>query len=195
MREGETIDLSKKRLHYIGSVSPEKTRGSPCDWLKAADANNKNLLEKVFILEKLEIHFHGNCAIPSSIFPLSDEGSFYHLSLHWTCLKPYFCKHLHRSYNFFHCHASFYLFSTYLREYTSLCNCEITQKYVFAKIHISMYLQKTETSTFLRWRILRHVAYWTRTPPALHQDVLLWLKNCRQGKRTKPKELASRKTS
>ena len=78
VRERETIDLSKKRLHYIASVSPEKTRGSPCDWLKAADDNNKNLVEKIFILEKLKIHLSGNCAVPSSsIFPSSDEGSFY----------------------------------------------------------------------------------------------------------------------
>ena len=177
VRERETIDLSKKRLHYIASVSPEKTRGSPCDWLKAADDNNKNLVEKIFILEKLKIHLSGNCAVPSSsIFPSSDEGSFYVSSIiALNRLETLFMQ----TFAFFIAMPLFtftknthqYIFAKNTHQYVFAKNIN---QYIFAKIHKQI--------LFPRWLTLLHVEYWTRTPPARHLVVLLLLKNCLQGK-------------
>ena len=91
------------------------------------------------------------------------EASMYHLSLHWTDLKPYLRKNLHRSHNFLHCHAFFQ------------CGfAKNTHLNIFAKIHKEI--------LFPRWLTLLHVGFWTRTPPARHLVVLLWLKSWLQGK-------------
>ena len=85
---------------------------------------------------------------PAQYFPwvMREASIIFHCIEHaWNPIYANICTGV---INCFHCHASFYLFSTYLWKYTLWCICEITQKYVFAKIHISVYLQKYRNKYF-----------------------------------------------
>ena len=91
-------------------------------------------MEKIFILEKLKIHLSGNCSVPSSsIFPSSDEGSFYVSSIiALNRLETLFTQKFAQESKFSSLPC---LFSVWVCEkYTSEYICENSQKNTFSQV-------------------------------------------------------------